>query len=110
MHCSTTFFPGEQRAEVQRFVTAFKAKYNRDPDTFNATAYDTMVLVSTLVNRYGTTRAAIRPASAAVRGVRSVIFGTIQFDPETRRVAGARYKRLVVRDGQFQLFEGGTPS
>lgn len=110
VHCSTTFFPGEQRAEVQRFVTAFKAKYNRDPDTFNATAYDTMVLVSTLVNRYGTTRPAIRQGIAEVRGVPSVIFGTIQFDPETRRVAGARYKRLVVRDGQFQLFEGGTPS
>lgn len=110
VHCSTTFFPGEQRAEVQRFVTAFKAKYNRDPDTFNATAYDTMVLVTTLVNRYGTTRPAIRQGIAEVRGVPSVIFGTIQFDPETRRVAGARYKRLVVRDGQFQLFEGGTPS
>lgn len=110
VHCSTTFFPGEQRAEVQRFVTAFKAKYNRDPDTFNATAYDTMVLVSTLVNRYGTTRPAIRQGIAEMRGVPSVIFGTIQFDPETRRVAGARYKRLVVRDGQFQLFEGGTPS
>jgi branched-chain amino acid transport system substrate-binding protein len=110
VHCSTTFFPGEQRAEVQRFVTAFKAKFNRDPDTFNATAYDTMVLVSTLVNRYGTTRAAIRQGIAEVRDVPSVIFGTIQFDPTTRRVAGARYKRLVVRDGQFQLFEGGTPS
>lgn len=110
VHCSTTFFPGEQRAEVQRFVSAFKAKYNREPDTFNATAYDTMVLVSTLVNRYGTTRADMRRGLAEVRDVPSVIFGTIQFDPETRRVAGARYKRLVVRDGQFQLFEGGTPS
>jgi branched-chain amino acid transport system substrate-binding protein len=95
---------------VQRFVAAFKAKYNRDPDTFNATAYDTMVLTSTLVNRYGTTRAAIRQGIAQIRDVPSVIFGTIQFDTETRRVAGARYKRLIVRDGRFQLFEGGTPS
>jgi branched-chain amino acid transport system substrate-binding protein len=110
VHVITTFFPEEPRPEVQRFVAAFKAKYNRDPDTFNATAYDTMVLTSTLVNRYGTTRAAIRQGIAQIRDVPSVIFGTIQFDTETRRVAGARYKRLIVRDGRFQLFEGGTPS
>jgi branched-chain amino acid transport system substrate-binding protein len=110
VHVITTFFPEEPRPEVQRFVSAFKAKFNRDPDTFNATAYDTMVLTSTLVNRYGTTRAAIRQGIAQIRDVPSVIFGTIQFDTETRRVAGARYKRLIVRDGRFQLFEGGTPS
>ncbi|WP_421991399.1 ABC transporter substrate-binding protein [Roseococcus sp.] len=110
VHVITTFFPEEPRAEVQRFVSAFKAKFNRDPDTFNATAYDTMVLVSTLVNRYGVTRPAIRQGIAQIRDVPSVIFGTIRFDTETRRVAGARYKRLVVRDGRFQLFEGGAPA
>lgn len=110
VHVTTTFFPDDPRPEVQRFVTAFKTRFNRDPDTFNATAYDTMVLASTLVNRYGTTRAAIRQGLAEVRDVPSVIFGTIQFDQQTRRVAGAHYKWLVVRDGRFQLFEDGTPS
>jgi branched-chain amino acid transport system substrate-binding protein len=110
VHVITTFFPDEPRPGVQRFVEAFRAKYNRDPDTFNATAYDTMVLASTLVNQYGTTRAAIREGLGKVRGVPSVIFGTMQFDQATRRVEGAQYKRLVVKDGKFALFTGGTPA
>ncbi len=110
VHVITTFFPDEPRPGVQRFVEAFRAKYNRDPDTFNATAYDTMVLASTLVNQYGPTRAAIREGLGKVRGVPSVIFGTMQFDQTTRRVEGAQYKRLVVKDGRFTLFTGGTPS
>ena len=110
VHCITNFFPEEPRAEVQRFVTAFRAKYNRDPDSFNATAYDTMILASTLVNRYGTTRAAIREGIAQVRDVPSVIYGRMQFDGTTRRVLGARYKRLVVRDGRFILWAEGTSS
>jgi len=110
VHLITTFFPDEPRAEVQRFVKAFTEKYNRAPDTFNATAYDTMVLASTLVNRYGPTRAAIRDGIAKVDDVPSVIFGKIKFDPQTRRVAGAQYKRLIVKDGRFQMWQPGAPS
>ncbi len=104
VHVTTTFFPDEPRPEVQRFVNAFRARYNREPDTFNATAYDTMILASALVNQFGATRAAVREGLAKVRGVPSVVFGTMQFDPNTRRVEGARYKRLVVKDGRFTLW------
>ena len=104
VHVTTTFFPDEPRPEVQRFVSAFRAKYNREPDTFNATAYDTMILASTLVNQFGATRAAVREGLAKVRGVPSVVFGSMQFDPTSRRVEGARYKRLVVKDGRFTLW------
>ncbi|MDB5374064.1 MAG: livK [Belnapia sp.] len=110
VHVITTFFPEEPRPEVQRFVASFRAKYSREPDTFNATAYDTMILVSTLVNQFGTTRAAIRDGLSKVRGVPSVIYGTMQFDQATRRVEGARYKRLLVQGGKFVLWQGGTPS
>ncbi|PZW44799.1 amino acid/amide ABC transporter substrate-binding protein (HAAT family) [Humitalea rosea] len=109
VHTLSNFFPGEPRAEVQRFVTAFQAKYAREPDNFNATAYDTMVLVSKLVNTYGTTRAAIREGLPQVESP-SVIYGTIKFDPATRRVSGAQYKKLVVKDGAFAMFQGGTPA
>jgi branched-chain amino acid transport system substrate-binding protein len=107
VHCQSNFFPGEDRPEVQEFVRKFRARYNREPDNFNATASDTMVLASTLVNQYGATRAAIREGIEKVRGVPSVIYGRMEFDPETRRVKGARYKRLVVRDGRFALWEAG---
>jgi branched-chain amino acid transport system substrate-binding protein len=106
VHCQSNFFPDEPRAEVQAFVEKFKAKYNREPDNFNATAYDTMMLASKLVNDYGATRAAIREGIAKV-SLPSVIYGTMSFDSATRRVNGARYKRLVVKDGKFALWEQG---
>jgi branched-chain amino acid transport system substrate-binding protein len=110
VHVITTFFPEEPRPEVERFVTAFRAKFHREPDTFNATAYDTMILASTLVREFGTTRAAIREGIEKVRGVPSVIYGSMSFNPTTRRVEGARYKRLVVRNGRFALWTDGTPA
>ncbi len=32
------------------------------------------------------------------------------FDPATRRVSGAHYERLVVKDDKFQLWDGSKPS
>ena len=36
----------------------------------------------------------------------SVIFGKFKFDPQTRRVAGAKNLDLVVKDGKFALWDG----
>jgi branched-chain amino acid transport system substrate-binding protein len=107
VYTQSNFFPEEPRAEVQTFVQKFRAKYNREPDNFNATAYDTMVLASALVNQYGPTRAAVREGIAKIKDVPSVIYGTMQFDTSTRRVLGARYKRLVIKDGRFTLWQEG---
>jgi branched-chain amino acid transport system substrate-binding protein len=38
--------------------------------------------------------------------VPSVIFGSVIFDVETRRVKGAMNAELVVRKGQFALWDG----
>ncbi len=38
-----------------------------------------------------------------------MIFGKATFDPQTRRVAGARAVYLVVKDGQFALWDGKKP-
>ncbi len=56
IYTQSNFFPGDPRPEVQNFVKAFEAKYNRAPDGFNATAYDTMILVAALVKQFGATR------------------------------------------------------
>jgi branched-chain amino acid transport system substrate-binding protein len=39
-----------------------------------------------------------------------VIYGKATFDPQTRRVAGARAVHLVVKNGQFVLWDGKKPS
>jgi branched-chain amino acid transport system substrate-binding protein len=106
----SNFFPGDTRPEVQAFVTKFKAKYNEEPDDFNAVAYDTIILLAAVIDKYGLDRTAIRDGLAEIKDVPSVIYGKASFDPQTRRVAGARAVYLVVKDGQFVLWDGKKPS
>jgi len=105
----TNFFPDEPRPEVQNFVTKFRARYHEEPDTFNTVAYDTIVLLAAVIEKYGDDRKAIRDGLAQIKDVPSVIFGKATFDPETRRVAGARAVYLIVKDGKFALWDGVKP-
>jgi branched-chain amino acid transport system substrate-binding protein len=91
---------------VKKFVAAFKAKYNKEPDAFNAYAYDTVVLMGQVMNEFGFEREQIHQGLAKVKDVPSVIFGKATFDVATRRVNGAMNVELVVKDGRFQLNEG----
>ena len=106
----TNFFPGESRVEVQNFVAKFRARFNEDPDTFNAVAYDAIVLMAAVFDQFGTERAAIRDGLAKIKDVPSVIFGKATFDPQTRRVAGARAVYLIVKDGKFAAWDGVKPT
>ena len=107
---ASNFFPGDSRPEVKSFVDKFRAKYNEEPDDFNAVAYDTIILLAAVINQYGTDRTAIRDGLAQIKDVPSVIYGKATFDPQTRRVAGARAVHLVVKNGQFVLWDGKKPS
>jgi branched-chain amino acid transport system substrate-binding protein len=110
MFTQSNFFPDDPRPEVQTFVKAFQAKYNRAPDGFNATAYDTMNLVIALVKQFGATREGVHEGLAKIKDVPSVVYGSMTFDPATRRVSGAKYERLVVKDDKFVLWDGTKPS
>ena len=102
--------PGDSRPEVQAFVTKFKDRYHEEPDDFNAVAYDTIVLLAAVIDKYESIAPAIRNGLAQIKDVPSVIYGKATFDPETRRVAGARAVYLVVKDGRFTLWDGKKPS
>jgi len=105
VYTSSSFFPDDQRPDVQAFVQRYRAKYNSDPDWFGAGSYDALVLVGYVLNKFGTTREAVQTGFINVKDAPSVIFGRIAFDPVTRRVAGAGYRHLVVKDGKFTLLE-----
>ena len=109
VHVMTTFFPGDPRPEVQDFVRRHQAKYGVEPDSFSAGAYDTMVLFAALCERYGTTREAMQAGLLDIKDVPSVLYGTVTFDPSTRRVQAANYKLLRVQDGKFTLWNGQRP-
>ncbi len=110
IYTQAQFFPDDPRPEVQGFVKAFVAKYGRQPDGFNATAYDTMNLFAALVQQLGASRDAIHTGLAKIKDVPSVVYGRMTFDPATRRVSGARYERLVVKGGKFTLWDGSKPA
>jgi branched-chain amino acid transport system substrate-binding protein len=94
---------------VQDFVQRYRAKYNGEPDTFAARAYDAMIISAEVMRRYGVTRQAVHDGLKQIKDVPSLIFGKVQFDRETRRVAGARSVYLVVKDNQFTQWDGAKP-
>ncbi|SDC58468.1 ABC transporter substrate-binding protein [Paraburkholderia lycopersici] len=100
---NTSFFPGDPRPEVQRFVQGFKAKYHREPDAFNAYAYDAVIIAAYALRTGGATRQGVHDALPKLRGVPSVVFGKATFDPRTRRIDGVKSIDLVVRDRQWAL-------
>jgi len=107
VHLGTRYFPEDPRPEVRKFVGGFKAKYGGlEPDSFNAYSYDAMNMAAAVLRIGGTDRKAIRAAFAKVHDVSSVIFGSATFDVETRRIKGAMNAELVVRKGQFALWDG----
>jgi branched-chain amino acid transport system substrate-binding protein len=105
----SNFFPGDTKPEVQDFVRKFKTKYNEEPDDFNAVAYDTIILLADVMNKYGLERKQIHDGLAEIKDVPSVIYGKATFDPKTRRPAGARAVYLVVKNGVFAIWDGKKP-
>src|SRR5215831_9070257 len=107
VHVGTRYFPEDTRPEVVKFIAGFKTKYNgQEPDAFNAYSYDAMNVAASVLRIGGTDRRAIRDAFAKVKDVSTVIFGPASFDVETRRVKGAMNAELVVRKGQFTIWDG----
>jgi branched-chain amino acid transport system substrate-binding protein len=107
VHLGTRYFPQDPRPEVRKFIAGFKAKYGgQEPDAFNAYAYDAMNVAAAVVRIGGTDRRAIRDAFGKVRDISSVIYGLATFDVESRRVKGAMNAELVVKNGQFELWDG----
>jgi branched-chain amino acid transport system substrate-binding protein len=102
----STFFPGDPRPEVQDFVKIFRAKYDMEPDSFCAGAYDTMNLFAALCDQYGTTRDAMQDGLMKIKDVPSVVYGKVAFNTETRRVQGANYRLLQVKGGKFVVWDG----
>ena len=99
------FFPEDPRPVVQHFVQGYRAMFGTDPGSYNARAYDAMVVAITVMKQFGPTRTAIHDGLAQVRDVPSVLFGTATFDPVTRRVNHPASVDLLVRGGRFAVWQ-----
>ncbi len=95
------FLITDPRPEVQAFVKKFNDKYGEDPDLFASLAYDAIYLVKRAVELGGATRDGIHEALPKLKDVPSVVYGTVTFNPETRRTKNPTFENLIVKDGAF---------
>jgi branched-chain amino acid transport system substrate-binding protein len=100
------FYPEDPRPLVQAFVRKFVAKFNDQPDAYNARAYDTVILLATVMRQFGTERKAIKEGLGKVKDVPSVVYDKVTFDTSTRRVADPHVSRIEVKNGKWTAYEG----
>lgn len=104
------FITTDPRPEVQAFVTKFNEAYDEDPDLFAALAYDSIFLIAEAIKVGGPTREGVLAALPQLKDVPSVVYGTVTFDPETRRALNPKYENLIVKDGAFVVWDGTAPA
>jgi branched-chain amino acid transport system substrate-binding protein len=100
------FFPGDPRPTVQRFVTGFTAMFGVEPDAYNGRAYDTFILLASVMRQFGAERGKIKEGLGKIKDVPSVVYGSVSFDPATRRVANPFVSRIMVRGGKWVAWDG----
>lgn len=89
--------------KVQAFVSAFKKAYPKESEVtlFEAGAYDALNVAVAAAKAGGTSRAGILKGFQELKGVPSVVYGTITFDQATRRVATPTLTPVVLKDGKW---------
>ncbi len=96
----TTFLPDDPRPNVQKFVQAYKKRYNEIPDSFAEGAYDALHVLAWAVAKGGATRTGIQQALLHGTDIPSLQYGPFKFGPD-RRVARYKSTLLTVHNGQF---------
>jgi len=101
------FASDDPRPEVQAFAKKWTAKYHEDLDYFAVHAYDSLILAAAALNAAKPLdRNGVKAAFATVKNVPSVIYGTVTFNPTTRRVDDFLGARLVVTGGKLVAWTG----
>jgi branched-chain amino acid transport system substrate-binding protein len=87
--------------KIQNFVKAFKAKYNKSPDAFNALGYDTAYFLADAIKRAGSADPVkIKDALAQTKDL-SLVSGTLTLDKNHDPVKSVTI--LEYKDGQQQF-------
>ena len=60
------------------------------------------------MRQFGTEPARIKEGLAKIKDVPSVVYGTVTFDPATRRVADPLREPDQVKDGKWAAWDGKT--
>jgi branched-chain amino acid transport system substrate-binding protein len=103
LYTSAVFFPKDPRPEVQKFVKGFEERYKSSPNMFAAIAYDGINLMAEVLRKAGSDRKAIRDELEKTKNFPGVT-GKITFTE--RRDVLKDYRHLVIKNGEFVLYEG----
>jgi len=100
---SSAFLPDRRSDKAQRFVQAYRARYNEMPDHRGAMTYDVIYLLKDAIENGGAGRRQVRDYLARIGRDRAPfegISGTIKFDANGD-VVGKEVAVGVVRNGQL---------
>jgi branched-chain amino acid transport system substrate-binding protein len=103
VYVTSAFLADRPAAKAQRFVQAYRSRYNELPDHRGAMTYDVLYLLKEAIEKAGTDRRAIRDYVATVGMSRPKfegVSGSIQFD-RNGDVVGKEVAVGVVRGGQL---------
>ena len=100
---ASQFSPDDKSENVQKFMKAYKAKYNKEPIMFAALGYDTVQIVETaLKSTKDMSGASIREAMNNVGGI-DLITGKLKFDADRNPEKAVTF--IQVKDGKLTLKE-----
>ncbi|WP_081468558.1 ABC transporter substrate-binding protein [Desulfosporosinus orientis] len=97
---ASPWYPGKDNEKVQKFVTDYKAKYDKVPDQFAAQSYDALYIYASALEQAGSTtdRTKLRDGLAAIKDFQGVT-GKFAFDDKRNPLMDATV--LIIKDGQF---------
>ncbi|MFJ7735640.1 ABC transporter substrate-binding protein [Lysinibacillus sp. NPDC097287] len=100
---ATPWFGEKPDQKVQDFVKKYEEKYGKKPDQFAAQAYDALyIMAEGLKNAGEADRDALRDALAEIKDLDGIL-GKFSFDKDGDVVMEPTV--LIIKDGEFQLFE-----
>ena len=100
---ASQFSPDDKAENVQKFMKAYKAKYNKEPIMFAALGYDTVQIVETaLKSTKDMSGASIREAMNNVGGI-DLITGKLKFDADRNPEKAVTF--IQVKGGKLTLKE-----
>ncbi|MCR5252786.1 MAG: ABC transporter substrate-binding protein [Treponema sp.] len=88
-------------AAVKKFVGNFKAKFNREPTSFAALAYDSVYMVKDSMIKAGTTSDSVKIRAALEANSGDYVTGHLTFDAKHNPVKSAVMLELVKKDGKL---------
>jgi branched-chain amino acid transport system substrate-binding protein len=94
------FDPAAGDPRTQAFVTAFRGRFGVLPSYFNATTYDALGVVTSLMRQGATTGPALREALYKTRGYIQVTGGELVFDRDGE--SGLPPRLVELRGGKLQ--------